>query len=149
MPNLPRPPSFPIAPSCGGGGGDPSGGSSSGGSAGAGGGASFAQVQAIFSDRCVNCHDKTLTGLPRFPQLSLTPSDAHAALYNKAATETCGGVLVVPGDPDKSYLIKKVTEATPCEGQRMPRPFEVLPASPLTDAQIATLRAWISAGATP
>jgi hypothetical protein len=109
----------------------------------------MAAVQAIFSDHCTNCHDKSKGGLPTFPQLSLVPGDSHAALVGKAATEMCGGTLVVAGDPDHSYLIHKVTEDTPCEGQRMPRPFEVVKPPPLTAEQVMTIRSWISAGAPP
>jgi hypothetical protein len=57
--------------------------------------------------------------------------------------------LVTPNDPDHSYLVHKVADATPCDGMKMPRPFEVIPPAPLTDAELATIRAWINAGAPP
>lgn len=97
----------------------------------------------------MTCHDASKQGLPAYPSLSLTPADAHAALVGHAADETCGGVRVVAGDPASSYLIHKVSEAAPCEGSQMPARFEVLPAPPLTSAQIATLTSWIAAGAPP
>ena len=131
-------------------GGSATGGASSGGSGGASGGqSSMADVQAIFDSRCVLCHDKAKHGLPTFPQLSLVASDAHAALVNKAATETCGGILVVPGNPDRSYLIHKLTQATPCDGLQMPRPFEIIKSPPLSADQVAVIRSWISSGAQP
>ena len=120
-----------------------------GGGSSSGGGSSLADVQAIFDSRCVSCHDKSTTGLPRYPQLSLVAADTLAALVNKAASEPCGGTLVVPGDPDNSYLIHKLSDTTPCDGMHMPRPFEVLPAPPLTAEQLTTIRSWISAGAKP
>ena len=130
-------------------GGGSSGGSGTGGGSSSGGGSSLADVQAIFDSRCVNCHDKSKAGLPTYPQLSLVANDALAALVSKPATEPCGGTLVTPGDPDHSYLIHKLSDATPCDGMRMPRAFEGLPAPPLTPEQMTTIRSWISAGAKP
>jgi hypothetical protein len=51
--------------------------------------------------------------------------------------------LVIPGDPDNSYLVHKVEGAPGIVGQRMPRtagPF-------LTPGQILILRRWIALGA--
>lgn len=143
-------------------GGTPQGGSSgqaqggsSAGSAGAGagsggtsgGGSAFSEVQAIFDARCITCHDKSKVGLPSYPALSLVAGDARMALVNQPALETCGGKYVVPGAPEQSYLLKKLSEQTPCDGVRMPRPFEVGVVAPLSDAELATIRSWISAGA--
>ncbi|MEO8903714.1 MAG: hypothetical protein ABI627_19515 [Polyangiaceae bacterium] len=126
-------------------------GAASGGAVGSGGvpGATMGAVQAIFDDRCVICHDAGKHGLPAYPQLSLIAADAHAALVNAKATEPCGGVLVVPGSPDASYLVRKVTDATPCYGSHMPRVFEVGVAPPLTAEQLGTIRSWVAAGAKP
>lgn len=124
-------------------GGSPNGGANQGGAPGA----TLAAVQAIFDDRCVNCHDASKGGLPTYPMLPLTAGASRAALVNVAADETCGGVRVVPGNPDASYLVKKVEQTMPCDGQHMPRPFEVGTAPPLTADQLATIRAWIAAGA--
>jgi len=111
--------------------GSAAGGTAGGSSAGAGGSATgtMAQVQAIFDDRCTNCHDATKHGLPSYPDLPLTAGAAHDALVNQPGLEGCGP-LVKPGDPDHSYLLHKVSDATPCSGQRMPRPFEVGPSVP-------------------
>lgn len=49
--------------------------------------------------------------------------------------------LVVPGDPDGSYLIEKLTSDKPEAGERMPL------GSKLEDYQLALVRTWISAGA--
>ena len=107
----------------------------------------FAAVQAIFDERCIGCHDATKVGLPSYAALPLTHDASYAALVSQPAHETCGGVLVKPGKPDESYLIHKTTDNPPCEGMRMPRAFEVGISPPLTDAQHATIRAWIAAGA--
>ncbi len=125
------------------GGGFASGGASSGGAPQV----DFAAVQAIFDDRCVTCHDASKQGLPSYPMLPLTDGAAHDALVGVPADETCGGTRVVPGDPDASYLVQKLTQETPCNGARMPRPFEVGNAPPLTSDQLATIRAWIQSGA--
>ena len=125
-----------------GGHGGGSGGTGAGGSA-----ASFSDVLAIFEARCVNCHDATKQGLPAYPALSLTSGDAYSSLVGHPADETCGGVRVVAGDPASSYLIHKVSDATPCDGARMPAKYEALPAPPLTSDEIATLTSWIAAGA--
>lgn len=131
------------ASASGGAAGSPNGGANQGGAPGA----TLAAVQAIFDDRCVNCHDAGKFGVPTYPMLPLTAGASHAALVNVAADETCGGVRVVPGNPDASYLVKKLEQMTPCDGAHMPRPFEVGTAPPLTADQLATIRAWISAGA--
>ena len=116
------------------GGGVNGGGVNGGGSGGMTGVADMAAVQAIFTDRCVTCHDASRTdALPLFPKLSLVARDAYTALVNKAATEVCGGTLVVPGNPDQSYLIRKLNDQTPCDGLHMPRAFEILPAPAVDD----------------
>ena len=122
---------------------------SAGGATSAEAAPTMADVQAIFDDRCVQCHDPTLAGLPGYPQLSLIEGSANAALVNEPGLETCGGTLVVPGSPDQSYLVRKLSDSEPCEGERMPRTFGLGVAPSLTTAELATIRAWISAGAKP
>jgi hypothetical protein len=118
-----------------------------GSAAGSGDSVSFADVQSIFDEHCVRCHDATMTHPPGYSALPLTADAAYDAIVSQPAIETCGGTLVVPNDPTNSYLLHKVADATPCEGARMPRPFEVGPAVPLSDAEISTIRSWIVGGA--
>ena len=59
--------------------------------------------------------------------------------------ESCGGTLVVPGDPDASYLYQKLSSDHPCSGIRMPR--GEFGSEPLADCVTALVRAWIVAGA--
>ena len=50
---------------------------------------------------------------------------------------------MIPGDPDNSYLVKKLEGASDIVGLRMPRnngPF-------LTEGQMLVIRRWISEGA--
>jgi mono/diheme cytochrome c family protein len=69
-------------------------------------------------------------------------ASAYAALVGTSSTSAkCSGKpYVVPGKPDESLLILKLT--TPPCGDRMP-----LGGDPLSSEQIASIRAWISAGA--
>jgi hypothetical protein len=124
-----------------------------GGSGGGDGGiqTAFAPVQAIFDQYCVRCHDPAhpqVLETPTFVEMPLVASDSYAALVGVAAHETCGGTRVVAGDPEHSYLYRKVADATPCNGARMPHGGMILP-QPLPDALIATIHDWIAGGARP
>ena len=68
---------------------------------------------------------------------------AYAALTSKQSTESpCTGTrLVVPGSPEASVLVKKLT-GTSCGFSQMP-----LGRPPLGAADLATIRAWIAQGA--
>lgn len=99
---------------------------------------SYAVIQQIFDNECVTCH--TLGN-----DLVLTADVSWANLVGHAAPETCGGVLVVPGDSGASYLYQKLTSANPCSGSRMPA-GEFGPV-PLPDCVVAIIRDWIEAGA--
>jgi hypothetical protein len=102
----------------------------------------FAEVQLLFGQSCVSCHAEG-------NDLDLTASVAYANLVGHPApqAESCGGVLVVPGSPEASYLYMKLTSAHPCSGEQMPR-TEFLPA-PLPGCSQALVRDWIGAGAPP
>jgi hypothetical protein len=95
----------------------------------------------------VRCHDATNTHPPGYAELPLTADAAYASLVSKPAHETCGGTLVIPNDAAHSYLLHKVSDATPCDGVRMPRAFEVGPAVSLSADEIATIQNWIAGGA--
>ncbi len=142
----------------GGSGGSGLGGSEAGGRAGSGGngiapdaGALFAAVQNIFNSNCVRCHDASLPAvMPEtgccYPQLPLTSNASYDGIVGKPAHEACGGTLVVPGNPDTSYLYHKVNDAQPCYGNRMPA-FGQIRVPPLNAQQLATIADWIRAGA--
>lgn len=118
-----------------------------GGTAGGGAVVTLADVQPIFDQHCVQCHDATNTHPPGYADLPLTADAAYASLVSQPAHETCGGTLVVPNDPSKSYLFHKLSDATPCEGARMPRAPEVGPSVSLSADEIATIQKWIASGA--
>ena len=117
--------------------------------AGTGGTATFAAVLAIFADsknNCGLCHKMPTLG----GGLIFDPSDkmgTYIALVGAASKgmqgSMCAGkTYVVAGNPDQSLLYEKVSKATPSCGVRMPASGIVL-----EDQEIATIRAWIMAGA--
>jgi hypothetical protein len=89
---------------------------------------------------CVTCH--TDQGRTPAGQLNLR-ADPHAALVNVASRQKAGAILVVPGNPDASYLIHKLEGRSDIVQLRMPRngpPY-------LTQGQITVIRRWIENGA--
>ena len=89
---------------------------------------------------CITCH----TNQGRQPAANLNlRTDPYAALVNAPSRLKPGAVLVVPGDPESSYLIHKVEGRSGITGLRMP--FNGPPY--LTDGQILVLRRWIEIGA--
>ena len=74
--------------------------------------------------------------------LDLSPGLAREAMVDQPSFARPARTLVVPGDPDSSYLIAKLVEAGDREGVRMPQS-----APPLAKCQIDMIRGWISSGA--
>jgi hypothetical protein len=111
--------------------------------------ATFTAVIAILADsknNCGLCHKMMTLG----GGLVFDPSDkmgTYDALVNIASKgmqgSMCAGkTYVVPGKPDESLMYDKVSKAKPSCGVRMPASGVVL-----EDTEIATIRAWIMAGA--
>lgn len=109
----------------------------------------FASIQReIFSTQdssgraaCTQCH----TNVGRTPAagLNLVDGAAFGALVGRPSINKPGETFVIPGDPDNSYLVKKLDGAAGIVGVRMPRtngPF-------LTDGQMLVIRRWIKEGA--
>ncbi len=91
----------------------------------------FSQIFAnVFSPRCAGCHD-------------LIMPDA-GTLYTKWVNQPSGEqpvlLMIKPGDPDNSYLIRKL-EGTSISGNIMP------PSGKLDQATINQIRSWIASGA--
>jgi cytochrome c5 len=101
----------------------------------------FEVVQQVFNDNCTVCHN----GGPA--NIDLLPDVSWGNLVQKQAPppETCGGLLVTPGDPSASYLYQKLTTFAPCSGQQMPL-GEIGP-SPLPTCVTDIIRNWIMEGA--
>ena len=100
-------------------------------------------VQPILSANCAlsGCH---AGGSPAMGQ-NLSAGQTFSATVNVPSGELPTMDRVEPGDPDVSYLVHKIqgTQASVGgSGSQMP-----LGGSPLTQAQIDTIRAWIKTGA--
>jgi hypothetical protein len=126
----------------GGGGGAPAGGSGGGG--GGGGGPvllpTFESIQdQVFDQLCIGCHIGASAPLG----LRLDDANSYALLVGVASVQQPALLRVDPGDPDDSYLIRKL-EGTATTGGRMP-----LGLTPLPAADIAVIRQWITDGAQP
>ena len=109
----------------------------------------FASIQReIFSDQessgrlaCTQC--QIAGGQAAGTGLILTADVAYANLVGRASRQQPTSTLVVPGDAENSYLVKKLEGAPTITGLRMPRntgPF-------LTPGQMTILRRWIAEGA--
>jgi hypothetical protein len=89
---------------------------------------------------CITCH----TNQGRNPPQGLNLlSDPYNALVNVPSRERQGAVLVIPGDPESSYLIRKLEGRDIANTARMPQngpPY-------LTTGQIQIIRRWIETGA--
>ena len=109
----------------------------------------FASIQKeIFSTQdssgrlaCTQCH----TNVGRTPAagLNLVEGASYGALVGRPSINKPGETFVIPGDPDNSYLVKKLEGTAGIVGLRMPRnagPF-------LTEGQMLVLRRWIKEGA--
>ena len=102
--------------------------------------ATFTRVQTeIFTPTCaqLGCHDT----IGRQEQQILSSGRAYAQTVGVASVESPSLKRVTPGDPENSYLYRKIT-GSGITGDRMP---QGLP--PLTDAQIKLVRDWIRRGA--
>lgn len=95
----------------------------------------------IFTPSCAGCHTGGGTALPSSMNLS-NATATHAAIVGVASTEQPSLQRVTPGNPDASYLVRKIEGGPSITGARMP-----LGGAPLDAALIANVRAWITAGA--
>ncbi|MDC0721997.1 Ig-like domain-containing protein [Nannocystis bainbridge] len=92
-------------------------------------------VQPIFTASC-SCH----AGGQPAAGLSLAAGEAYAALVGIDSSQAPGVLRVAPGDPEGSFLLEKILPA-PSVGQQMPI------GGSLSEGQVATITAWIAAGA--
>ncbi len=102
---------------------------------------SFAtQIQPIFTNSCATagCH----AGPSGEEGLVLDPGAAFANIVNSPSSQQPGLLRVAPGDPDASYLLRKIVGGPGITGGRMPLNRPALPQS-----EIDLLRAWIAQGA--
>lgn len=100
----------------------------------------LAQLQAdIFSPICTQCH--TGGAAPEGLRLDSEQS-SFDSLVNQPSGQQPSLQRVAPGDPEASYLLRKLEGADGIDGGQMP-----LGMSPLSDTRIAQVRDWIENGA--
>jgi len=110
-----------------------------------------AQIQPIFDTNCIRCHAPggigfNGTGGAQNNGLDLTRGNSHGKLVNQPTFEAPNvvpNVRVLPGQPDSSYIVQKISSASPKFGNRMPLdgpPF-------LSQNEIQLIRDWIADGA--
>ncbi len=101
-------------------------------------GPNYSEIQAsVFTPNCaVGCHSG---GAPS-GGLNLEEANSYMELVGVASNQDANFDRVTPGDPDNSYLIQKL-EGTASSGQQMP------PGNPMAQADIDTIRQWITDGA--
>jgi hypothetical protein len=92
------------------------------------------QVSCVFA----TCHKG---GPSPAGDLSLERDEAYANLVDVPSSVVDGEIRVVPGDPEASYVIDKLTATMPADGDPMP------PDAALEADRIELVRAWIEAGA--
>lgn len=91
------------------------------------------QVRPILSDNCFLCHG---------PDKGTRMADVRLDIREGAFATRKNGVIIVPGKPEESLLIKRITSDN--AGYRMPPPFAH---KTLTADQKNTLRRWVEQGA--
>ncbi|ACY16175.1 fibronectin type III domain-containing protein [Haliangium ochraceum] len=107
--------------------------------------ASFANVQALFTEKCSGsgCH----VGFDSTPAagLDLRPEAGCSSLLQVNALEVPEEQLLVPGKPEDSYLYCKLD--ADCED--LPDRAQLMPFSrdPLSGGELALVRLWIAGGA--
>lgn len=93
--------------------------------------------RTVFVPRCATsgCH-----GLARpLSPLDLESPGVEARLVSALGSDCSTETLVVPGDPDASFLVHKLVDTKPSCGARMPRG-----ADPLAADDIACIQQWIA-----
>ena len=98
------------------------------------------QLKSTAFSVCGTCHTGGGTSLPS--SMDLTPSHIYASIVNVASVEQPALKRIKPGDPDNSYVVRKLEGAAGISGVRMPfgGPY-------LDQATIDQVRAWVTAGA--
>jgi hypothetical protein len=99
----------------------------------------FTNIQAnVFNSVCIQCH----IGAAAPQGLRLDNQNSYDALVNVLSSERGDLLRVKPGDPDHSYIIRKLEGGPEIAGAQMP-----LNLTPLSQETINAIRVWISQGA--
>lgn len=102
----------------------------------------FSQVQAqIFTPNCAKagCHSAAAAS----NDLVLEAGSSYSEIVNRPAVGNSSLDLIEPGDPDRSYLIKKLRGDPDITGERMPLDNP----GALTQEQLDGILGWVLAGA--
>ena len=91
------------------------------------------EVRPILSDNCFQCHG---------PDASTRLADLRLDVREGAFGSRDNGIPIVPGDPESSLVVKRLTHEQ--EALRMP---PVYSRKELTEEQISVIRNWIEQGA--
>lgn len=105
----------------------------------------LADVQPIFTAKCAttSCHTDTT----RIGNLALTAGNARPALLDRRATAAPKWILLKAGNPRKSFLVRKLFPPLPSRhGAPMPQGCTITDTC-LTPEELATIVAWVQAGA--
>lgn len=95
--------------------------------------------EELLDRHCVtDCHE----GVNAASNLRLERDQSYLDLVNRASQQLTGRLRVIPGNPEDSYLIKKMEGSEGMVGVRMPRL-----APPRPQAETDALRGWITSGA--
>ncbi len=92
----------------------------------------------VFTPICTKCHIGA--GAPQ--GLQLDAAHSYALLVGVPSSEQPAVLRVAPGDPDSSYIVRKLEGAPGISGEQMPFGGPYLPQS-----TIDVIRQWITAGA--
>ncbi len=94
--------------------------------------------KTVFVPQCATsgCHGTTRALSP----LDLQSPGVEARLVGARGIDCSSETLIVPGNPNASFLVRKLRDATPSCGSRMPRNGESLAAEDL-----ACIEQWIAA----
>lgn len=99
-------------------------------------------LENLVVKRCVSCHS---SDEPK-AKLVLEAGSGYGQLVGRPSVQVPEEMLVVPGDPDASYLWHKV-DFTAEVGKGMPR--TLFGAKRLPDDEVELFRRWIEEGALP
>jgi hypothetical protein len=115
----------------------------------------YAELQAaVFQPRCAGgrCHnnDPVMPGPGgAHPALDLSSTSTRIDVVGVPSTSAHGLVLVTPGDPSASFLMRKLTNDLPDTGELgSPMPTgEAIRWQQIPDAELELVRCWIAGGA--
>ncbi|TAK66139.1 MAG: hypothetical protein EPO24_01820, partial [Bacteroidetes bacterium] len=88
--------------------------------------------QPIIGNHCMPCHAEN----------NLNPSELYFDTYESMMKGGISGRSIIPGEPEKSLLINKLSDNPPV-GHKMPRRSK----TPLQEKEIEQIKSWILQGA--